>query len=214
MLLDEWICITCFLYVEICVIIVLITPKFGASKWCKLYRSGFFWELPYMSVMYFYFIIGIISLFLFDAALDIIKYSGLNEEKDTTAVLNRNINLFNAKLNFYITGFALLLACVIRRLVIMTNLQSDLMDESSDIFMEAKAATVVAKRTMNIYRMQMRDDADKFASMHLQLRTHQVLLGNCEQENGRLQDEIEEWKTKYKNLRPKDENCTDNSSEE
>lgn len=56
-----------------------------------------------------------------------------------------SMRLFRAQRNFYISGFALFLALVIRRLVILISAQANLQAQSEASMRQAQSATTAAK---------------------------------------------------------------------
>lgn len=59
------------------------------------------------------------------------------------------MRLFRAQRNFYISGFALFLSLVIRRLVILISAQATLQAQSEASMRQAQSATTAAKTLLN-----------------------------------------------------------------
>lgn len=94
-------------------------------------------------------LLGILVLFLLDAIREMRKYSNLEAEEHGHAHLDRemqgSMRLFRAQRNFYISGFALFLSLVIRRLVILISEQATLQAQSEASMRQAQSATTAAK---------------------------------------------------------------------
>lgn len=103
----------------------------------------------------FYFIIlfGILILCLLDAIREMRKYSSLESEvqghQHLDAEMQGNMRLFRAQRNFYISGFALFLSLVIRRLTALMSQQAILLAESEAAVKQAKSATSTAQSLLS-----------------------------------------------------------------
>lgn len=60
-----------------------------------------------------------------------------------------NMRLFRAQRNFYISGFALFLSLVIRRLVILISAQATLLAQSEAALRQAQSATTTARSLLS-----------------------------------------------------------------
>lgn len=63
--------------------------------------------------------------------------------------MQNSMRLFRAQRNFYISGFAIFLSLVIRRLVILISGQATLLAQSEASFRQAKSATSAAQSLLN-----------------------------------------------------------------
>ncbi|GLV42798.1 uncharacterized protein CBL_03538 [Carabus blaptoides fortunei] len=86
-------------------------------------------------------------LFLLDAIREMRKYSHIEigEHTHLDAEMQGNMRLFRAQRNFYISGFALFLSLVIRRLVILISDQAVLLAQSEAAIRQAQSASSAAK---------------------------------------------------------------------
>lgn len=90
-------------------------------------------------------------LCLLDAIREMSKYSSLVSEKDhqhLDAEMQTNMRLFRAQRNFYISGFALFLLIVIRRLIESTSQLATLLAQSEANLRQAKNASQAARSFM------------------------------------------------------------------
>ncbi|KAL1516899.1 hypothetical protein ABEB36_000734 [Hypothenemus hampei] len=99
--------------------------------------------------VYFLILLGILVLFLLDAIREMRKYSHTENEEGGHAHLDKemqgSMRLFRAQRNFYISGFALFLALVIRRLVLLISSQAALLAQFQASMAQAQSATNAAR---------------------------------------------------------------------
>ncbi|XP_075216991.1 B-cell receptor-associated protein 31 [Lycorma delicatula] len=147
----QWTLIAGFLYFEIIVVLLLVLPVTSPKRWQKIFRSRFVQTFSSQASWYFAFILFILILFLLDAIREMRKYSS-PELSDSHAHLDAemqvNMRLFRAQRNFYISGFALFLSLVIRRLVSLITTQATLLAQSEAAMAQAKSATTAARDLM------------------------------------------------------------------
>ncbi|XP_018575769.1 B-cell receptor-associated protein 31 [Anoplophora glabripennis] len=143
----QWTLIAGFLYVEIGIVLLLVLPVASPRRWNSLFKSKFLQGLQRQAGVYFMILLAVLVLFLLDAIREMRKYS--NPDTDDHAHLDRemqgSMRLFRAQRNFYISGFALFLSLVIRRLVILISAQATLQAQSEASMRQAQSATTAAK---------------------------------------------------------------------
>lgn len=147
----QWTLIAGFLYVEIVVVLLLVLPVISPTRWQKLFKSRFLQSLSNQASVYFLVLLAILVLFLLDAIREIRKYSTVEhtEHGHLDSEMQGNMRLFRAQRNFYISGFALFLCLVIRRLVILISAQASLLAERSAALRQALFATTTAKSLLS-----------------------------------------------------------------
>jgi len=145
----QWTLIAGFLYTEIAIVLLLVLPVASARRWNAIFKSRFLQALQRQAGMYFLILLGILVLFLLDAIREMRKYSNMEEGEHGHAHLDRemqgSMRLFRAQRNFYISGFSLFLALVIRRLVILISSQAALLAQSQASMAQAQSASQAAK---------------------------------------------------------------------
>lgn len=164
----QWTLIAGFLYVEIGIVLLLVLPVASPRRWNSLFKSKFLQGIQRQAGVYFMILLAILVLFLLDAIREMRKYSNpgkckfkktqlfclhfsdfLDSEEHGHAHLDRemqgSMRLFRAQRNFYISGFALFLSLVIRRLVILISAQATLQAQSEASMRQAQSATTAAK---------------------------------------------------------------------
>ncbi|KAI3385475.1 hypothetical protein SNEBB_007034 [Seison nebaliae] len=121
----QWTFAAYFLYTEIIVVFILLLPFISATRWSKLFQSNFAKNVN-RSIDFFFKVVIVAFFVLFaDAVREIWKYNGLSMSADKQQQANLklvqeidttlHLKLFRAQRNLYISGFALYLWFVIRR---------------------------------------------------------------------------------------------------
>jgi B-cell receptor-associated protein 31 len=145
----QWTIIATFLYVEIVVVLLLVLPVASPKRWNRVFNSRFLKALNSQASIYFFILLAILILFFLDAVREMRKYSSPETTEATHAHLDAemqvNMRLFRAQRNFYISGFALFLSLVIRRLVILISQQASLLAQSEAAMRQAESATATAQ---------------------------------------------------------------------
>ncbi|XP_053668618.1 B-cell receptor-associated protein 31 [Anopheles marshallii] len=156
-----WGIIASFLYVEIFVVLFLVLPLRSPQQWHRFFKSRFLAMLSRQAQTYFYLLLAVLVLFLLEAIREMRKYSS-NDHTHTETHLNvemqHSMRLFRAQRNFYISGFAIFLSLVIRRLVSLISGQAVLLAQAEASMKQAQSATSAARTLMN-----QQKDGDKKA---------------------------------------------------
>lgn len=104
--------------------------------------------------LYFYIFIAILVLLFAESIREVRKYSDpldLTEVKHhaQAAETFHHMKLFRAQRNLHISGFALFLWFILRRLVILVSREATLMAESEASYKQAQSASAVAQQLMD-----------------------------------------------------------------
>ncbi|GLH01056.1 hypothetical protein R5R35_006287 [Gryllus longicercus] len=143
----QWTLIAAFLYAEIFLVLLLVLPVASPQRWQRIFKSRFLSALSSQAQYYFMILIAVLVLFFLDAIREMRKYSNPEEgtHQHLDAEMQVNMRLFRAQRNFYISGFALFLSLVIRRLVTLISTQATLLAESEAALKQARSATSTAR---------------------------------------------------------------------
>lgn len=95
------------------------------------------------------------ELFTYDTHEQIIF---LEEESTLNLGMQHSMRLFRAQRNFYISGFAIFLSLVIRRLIILISQQATLIANSEASMRQAKSASDTARKMMSEQDTKKTDD--------------------------------------------------------
>lgn len=200
----QWTFIAGYLYFEIAVVIILILPIFSPRRWHQFFKSRLFYLFQEHAASYFYVLLGVLGLFLTDAVREMRKHS---HGADSTHIhlgseMKGNVKMFRAQRNFYITGFAIFLAFVIRRLVKMIILQDELTIKAEKIIKEAESAVKLAKSTVLANSVQT-EEKKHHEIVKTQLEFTENLLEEQKIRTREMEEEANTWKLKYEELRSK-----------
>lgn len=194
----QWTFIAGYLYFEVAVVIIMMLPIFSPRRWNQFFKSRLFAMFQTHAAVYFYVLLGVLSLFLMDAVREMRKYSHSTEGAShvhLSSEMKGNVKLFRAQRNFYITGFAIFLAFVIRRLVNMLIIQDELSMKAEKIIKEAEATVKLAKTTVLANTLQASENNTDELKDKLEM-TEDLL--KAEQSKVKvLEEEAKMWKTKY-----------------
>ncbi|XP_013170200.1 PREDICTED: B-cell receptor-associated protein 31 [Papilio xuthus] len=143
----QWTIIASFLYAEIAFVLLLTLPIASPSKWQRFFKSKFLAYISGQASIYFLILIGVLVLCLLDAIREMQKYSNMesSDHQHLDAEMQGNMRLFRAQRNFYISGFALFLLIVIRRLIQLISELATVLATSEANFRQAQSATVAAR---------------------------------------------------------------------
>ncbi|XP_063698713.1 B-cell receptor-associated protein 31 [Culicoides brevitarsis] len=146
-----WGIIAGFLYFEIVIVLLLTLPLASPTKWARLFRSRFFGMLRNQAQIYFYLLLAILVIFLLEAIREMRKYSHTDPaaEAHLNVGMQHSMRLFRAQRNFYISGFAIFLVLVIRRLVVLILDQASLTAQAEASMRQAQSASSAARTLMS-----------------------------------------------------------------
>ena len=139
----QWTLTAGFLYCEVLVIIILTLPLLSAKSWYWIFKMRVFYlfdswrNFTFGSVFIYLFIMCIDSLNTMFRAMDE-KVSSVTSIPGSEAILNSK--LFRSQRNLYISGFAILLALVIRRYILLLSTQAQLESNLSTLQKQAQNA--------------------------------------------------------------------------
>ncbi|CAD6208457.1 GSCOCG00003469001-RA-CDS [Cotesia congregata] len=196
----QWTLIASFLYVEIFIVLLLVLPVASPKRWQSLFRSRFLQSLSNQASFYFFMLLAILVLFLLDAIREMNKYSNkehtdhghLDAEMQGTVQFNKSLYLLQLIPNFYISGFALFLSLVIRRLVILISTQATLLAQSEAALRQAQSATTTAKSLLSQKGETAQNDSNEAHDKVVTELKSQV--SELSQKNTELENELKKEK--------------------
>ncbi|KAG5315450.1 BAP31 protein, partial [Acromyrmex insinuator] len=145
----QWTLIAGFLYIEVAIVLLLVLPVASPTRWQKFFKSRFLQSLNNQASIYFVVLLGVLVLFLLDAIREMRKYSTSLDHTDHHHQLNVEMQGRLYTRNFYISGFALFLSLVIRRLVILISTQASLLAQNEAAMRQAQSATTTARSLLS-----------------------------------------------------------------
>ncbi|KAK0398430.1 hypothetical protein QR680_002587 [Steinernema hermaphroditum] len=154
----QWTVVAATLYTEICVVVILLLPWIRPTLWNKFFKSRAISAVMRFTTLYSYVGISILLLLFFDGVREVRKYSDSStiERSSHTADADAlmHMRLFRAQRNLYISGFALLLFLVIKRIcgLIMRGAQ---LEASSEVAIkQAESANKTANDLLALTRFE------------------------------------------------------------
>lgn len=169
----QWTIIATFLYSEIAFVLLLTLPIASPARWNKFFKSKFLAYISGQASIYFVVLIGVLILCLLDAIREMQKYSNIDssDHQHLDAEMQGNMRLFRAQRNFYISGIALFLLVVIRRLIQMICELAGLYAQSEANFRQAQSASAAA-RTL----LEKQGEGDEVAKKEVEELRGQISL--------------------------------------
>ncbi|XP_040929347.1 B-cell receptor-associated protein 29 isoform X3 [Betta splendens] len=149
----QWTAVALFLYVEVGLLVILCLPFISAKRWRIIFQLRIwnfmarFWNKVFLTM-----IVILIVLFL-DAVREVRKYSG--RDLGTDAKLQPNMfdhlhmKLFRAQRNLYISGFAVFLWLVMKRVITLINQLASVSENTAALQTQADNANQAAKKYMD-----------------------------------------------------------------
>ncbi|CAK8676069.1 unnamed protein product [Clavelina lepadiformis] len=150
----QWTFVAGFLYLEIAICILLCLPFINAKRWKYVFKSRLFALFVSYGNLYFMVLISILCLLFADAVREVRKYS-LPDAQQVNLSNNPNAQdhvlmmLFRAQRNLYISGFALFLWLVLRRLVLLISDTATLEANFDATKRQAESATRAAQQLLD-----------------------------------------------------------------
>ncbi|CAD6197171.1 unnamed protein product [Caenorhabditis auriculariae] len=147
----QWTIIAFVLYIEIGITFILLLPWIRPTLWSKLFKSHLFNLLARHAHIYSV-TFGFVLFVLFaDGVRETMKYSHLEERITRTAESDatHHMRLFRAQRNLYISGFALLLFLVIKRIMALLMRGAQLEAASEAAMRQAESASKAAKTLLD-----------------------------------------------------------------
>lgn len=147
----QWTLVATFLYFEVGFIFVLLLPFISATRWQQIFKSRLAKALTSYASIYFNVILVALILLLLDAIREIVKYkTKLNTSNDPQ---NQSLHYgptmelvkeFRAQRNFYISGTALFLWFVMKRILAFITQTAQLIADGKASKAQAESATRAA----------------------------------------------------------------------
>jgi len=204
----QWSLVAGFLYSEIVVLIILLLPIISPQRWNKIFRSKILHSLGAQTALYWYGLFGLLLLLFLDAVREMRKYS--SEEYDLLenpkAEMQAHMKLFRAQRNFYISGFALLLSAIIRRITTLLSMQAGLMAENEAALKQAASASKAASAMLDQQSADSKGSgkkagaSDEVAKMQTQINTLKEDLAASIRDKDVLKSQAENVNKEYDRL--------------
>ncbi|XP_061775203.1 B-cell receptor-associated protein 29 isoform X1 [Nerophis ophidion] len=148
----QWTVVALFLYVEIGVLVILCLPFISAKKWQKVFNLRIWSPVARFSNRVFLTMIVILIVLFLDAVREVRKYSVKNLGTDAKLLPNMHdhmhMKLFRAQRNLYISGFAVFLWLVMKRVVTLINNLASASATTAALLAQTDDANKAAKKCL------------------------------------------------------------------
>lgn len=204
----QWTLVAGFLYLEILLTLLLVFPVLSPQRWSRILRSNFMKTLNAQASWYFYIIIVILILFLLDAVREMRKYASdealEHAHAHLDAEMQTSMRLFRAQRNFYISGFALFLSVVIRRVIHLLSSQAGLIAQSEAALKQAQSASAVAKSMLKKSGGKSSSEGEQNAANE----AHDKEMSELKEKITELKEELEKQKKDKEAVKSQAESVT------
>ncbi|RMZ95639.1 B-cell receptor-associated 31 [Brachionus plicatilis] len=144
----QWTLVASFLYIEIAFIILLLLPIISPTRWQSIFKSRLVAGLTSYARLYFNGILIALVFLLIDAIREITRHK-TKSGQDQASMNMEQIKEFRAQRNFYISGTALILWFVLKRLIVLIQRLAQLNAENKAILKQAESASKTARDLMD-----------------------------------------------------------------
>ncbi|KXJ12234.1 B-cell receptor-associated protein 31 [Exaiptasia diaphana] len=150
----QWTLAAGFLYAEIGVILLFCVPFISPSRWNQIFKSRLISAVSSYGNFYFNVVVIVMMLLLADSVREMYKYNKVDDSSHMDLKNNPqaetliHMKKFRAQRNFYISGFALFLLVVLRRVVKLLARLSVSEASAEASIKQAKAASDQCQRLM------------------------------------------------------------------
>ncbi|KAI6651631.1 hypothetical protein LOD99_4882 [Oopsacas minuta] len=139
----QWTLTAGFLYCEVIIVIILTLPILSARTWYWIFKMRVFYLFDSWRNFTFGSLFVYLSIMCVDSVLSMFramdeKGSSVSTVPGSEAMINSK--LFRAQRNLYISGFAILLALVIRHYILLLSTQAQLQKNLSTLQKQAQNA--------------------------------------------------------------------------
>ncbi|XP_061781388.1 tRNA-dihydrouridine(20a/20b) synthase [NAD(P)+]-like [Nerophis lumbriciformis] len=148
----QWTVVALFLYLEIGVLVILCLPFISAKRWQKVFNFRIWSPVARFSNKVFLTMIVILIVLFLDAVREVRKYSTKNLGTDAKLLPNMHdhmhMKLFRAQRNLYISGFAVFLWLVMKRVVTLINKLASASASTAALLVQSDDAKKAAKKCL------------------------------------------------------------------
>nr|XP_061797428.1 B-cell receptor-associated protein 29 [Nerophis lumbriciformis] len=148
----QWTAVAFFLYMEIGILVILCLPFISAKRWQSVFNLRIWSPLAHFWNKVFLTMIVILIVLFLDAVREVRKYSVKDLGTDAKLLPNMHdhmhMKLFRAQRNLYISGFAVFLWLVMKRVVTLINQLASVSMTTAALQAQAENANKAAQKYM------------------------------------------------------------------
>uniref|UniRef100_F1KSF2 Endoplasmic reticulum transmembrane protein n=1 Tax=Ascaris suum TaxID=6253 RepID=F1KSF2_ASCSU len=191
----QWSAIALILYVEIAAVLMLLLPWIRPSFWNRVFKSRLVRWFERHAHVYSIAGTAVLILLFMDAIREVRKYAA-EAVADTpihaAGVDNAiHMRLFRAQRNLYVSGFALLLFLVIKRLVSLLSRGAQLEAAAEAALKQAEGASRAAKNLMGS------DDSEKVKKLEKEVDEMSRELKSAQNDRDAMKEQAEGLQREY-----------------
>uniref|UniRef100_A0A3Q3WRN2 Endoplasmic reticulum transmembrane protein n=1 Tax=Mola mola TaxID=94237 RepID=A0A3Q3WRN2_MOLML len=174
----QWTAVAGFLYVEMGILVILCLPFISARRWQSIFNLRIWSRVAQLWNKVFLTMIVILTVLFLDAVREVRKYSGKEITKDAKLQANMfdhlHMKLFRAQRNLYISGFAVFLWLVMKRVVTLINQLASVSATIAALQVQADSANQTAQRYTEDNKMLKQGKGDKVTAEGMELLRREV----------------------------------------
>lgn len=150
----QWTVVASIVLFQMAFILLMMVPWIRPTVWSKIFRSRFARFLERYKHIFMYTVGGILALLFLDSVRETQKYSSVDLSIPSTSQMPSqadtllHLRLFRAQRNLYLSGFAIFLWLVIRRMIQMLSREAQLMAAADAAMSQATSANAVAEKVL------------------------------------------------------------------
>lgn len=149
----QWALAAAFLYLEMGILLLFCVPFISSQRWNSLFKSQLIKAIFEYGNFYFNALVLVMTLLLADSVREIMKYSKLDTaqmdlKNNPQAETMAHMRLFRAQRNLYISGFALFLLIVMRKVIKLISRQAELEASNEASIKQAKNVSDHCQKVM------------------------------------------------------------------
>jgi len=150
----HWQIVALYLYFEIGFCFILTLPFISNKRWSSIFKSGFIRKAVDYASTGFNLMLAVLSILFIDAVRETQKYSRadkqlINLQDNLMTKEHVMMNMFRAQRNLYISGFALFLHWLLKRVVDLIMSGATMEAKCEAALKQAQSASTAAQTLMN-----------------------------------------------------------------
>jgi len=150
----QWLSVAAFLYTEIGLGLLLSIGFISNARWRGIFSSRLLAMLAYHGTFFFSAFVLMLLVLFCDSIwstykLSQVDMSNIDLHNNPQAEVKAHMKLFRAQRNLYITGFALFMLIILRRLVMLISRQAQLEASNAAMMKQAQGASEQARKLLN-----------------------------------------------------------------
>ncbi|OQR70608.1 B-cell receptor-associated protein 31 isoform 1 [Tropilaelaps mercedesae] len=216
----QWTCVAGFLYAEIIIVALLLMPFISPKIWANLFNSRFLKSFAAQANIWFTVAIGILLLFFVDSVRDVVKYSSIRYHDEDhhhhhahmDIEIQHQMKMFRSQRNFYIAGFSLFLALVIRRLAFLITSQARLIASNDALTKQAQNAAKAAEAVLDSQTAAATNTENDQKELLKQLEVKEKELVKAVKDKEAMKDQSLNLQKQYEELCKEHSHCAAPSS--